>query len=569
MHRSTKKFQTSNDWSTKTKDMELTLCILPMLYAKLIANHSGTMGLLIQNIMKFIFYVLSYLTLPFYAIPHLKKRKLLPPIQNDLLLHSATEIARRIREKEVSSQEVVRIYIERCKAVNPILNAIVESRYDLATQEARSVDDFLARTKKKKDELARDMPLLGVPVTIKESIAVKGMSYSVGVLEKNPEKAKEDALVVSMIREAGAIILLVSNTPELCLFWESNNKVTGSTWNPYDSNRIAGGSSGGEAALLGSGASMVSLVSDVAGSARYPAMCCGVFGHKPTAYLVSCKGHKPNSTDKVWNDYFTLGVMTRYAEDLPLMMSLIAETEKGRRIFNKKVSMTSLKFFYLEDCCTATNAISRDTKQAIRRLKAYIELTYGAKVQKAPLSNMKYAFTMSSNLLLDMEVDDVKKEFDGSTLWKILVELFKYIFMSSRYSMGLLSYIMVKWVYRKFPQSLRDAMHEKRILLKKQFEDVLGDNGILIYPTFITPAHYRYQSYNRIANFTYMMIYNVLGLPVTQCPMGLADNGLPIGLQIVANSGNDHLTIAVAKEIEKTFGGWQQPPTTKVYSNKV
>ncbi|KOC60847.1 Fatty-acid amide hydrolase 2 [Habropoda laboriosa] len=530
-----------------------------------------------QKILKFLLFLISCLVTPFLMLQFFKKRKRLPPIKSPLLLLSASEIARRIRRKEISSEEVIRAYIERCEDVNPVLNAIVESRFDAAIQEARKVDEFLAWTTKTEDELAQEMPLLGVPITVKESIAVQGMSHSVGVKKNSAQKATQDAVVVKFVREAGAIVLLVSNTPELCLFWESNNKVTGPTWNPYNSTRVAGGSSGGEAALLSSAASVVSLVSDIAGSARLPAMFCGVFGHKPSPCMVPCKGHKPDSTDKNWPQYFTIGTMVRYADDFSLMMKIISQADENRRQFDEKVSMKNMKFFYMEDCCGITNSINKDMRQAIQRLRTHIETTHGLKVQKvvvenvqlnictqykAQLNDMKFAFNISSHLLLHMDVEGVMEEMKFAGSSRSLLEVLKYIFLVSSHTLPAISYSFMKWAFSKLPESYRRKMAEKKMSLKKQFEDLLGDNGVLIFPTFISASHYQYQSYPRVANFTYMMIYNVLGIPVTQCPIGLNKKGLPVGLQIVANAGNDHLTIAVAQEIERAFGGWQQPPET-------
>ncbi|XP_031826753.1 fatty-acid amide hydrolase 2-A-like isoform X2 [Nomia melanderi] len=524
----------------------------------------GTIILVVHKMLKFVFFLLDWLVTPLILLQTFRKRKRLPPIRNHLLLLSATELAKRIRRKEVSSEEAVKSYIERCQDVNPIVNAIVETRYDAAVQEARAVDEFLSRCTKTEEELARELPLLGLPITVKESIAVQGMSHSVGVKKKIVDRADEDADVVARVREAGAIVILVSNTPELCLAWESNNKVTGSTWNPYDTSKSAGGSSGGEAALLSSAASVVSLSSDIAGSARYPAMCCGIFGHKPSAHTVCCKGHKPFSSDENWDDYFSIGTMSRYAEDLPLMMSVISQTDDARRRFSQETSLKDMKFFYAEECCGITTSINSDMKAAIHKLRKYLEATYGAKVQQAKLPDMKYAFDISARSLLNMDVDDVIKEFEGPITSKVFLELIKYIFCVSRFSFSMVSYAMVKWSYSKFPQRFRHKMDDKAVSLKKQFDDVLGDNGVLIYPSFISPAHYRYQMYTRTANYTYMMLYNVLGLPVTQCPIGFNSKGLPVGVQIVANAGNDHLTIAMAREIEKAFGGWKQPPTTEI-----
>lgn len=155
--------------------------------------------------------------------------------------------------------------------------------------------------------MERETPLLGLPLTIKESIKVKGMSNQSGRLYKKKFVADEDAPVVKNARQKGAIILCVTNTPELCLFWETYNKVTGMTRNPYDVERTPGGSSGGEAALIASGASLIGLGSDVAGSCRLPAMFTGIYGHKPTPFVCSPYGHHPGSDDPAWGTFFTTG----------------------------------------------------------------------------------------------------------------------------------------------------------------------------------------------------------------------------------------------------------------------
>lgn len=237
--------------------------------------------IMMKVIIKYGLFLLRCLLGPFFKLRGLKKRRRCPPIEDRILLLSATEIAQKIRKREISSEEVIVAYVKRCRQVNPSINAIVEDRFDAAIQEAREIDSFLQSTTKDEAKIASERPLLGLPVTVKESIAVQGMSYSVGVKD-TPSRATEDADVVARIREAGGIPLLVSNTPELCMWWHTFNKVTGTTRNPYDTRRTAGGSSGGEAALVSAGASLLSLVSDIGGSARLPALFCGVFGHKPT-----------------------------------------------------------------------------------------------------------------------------------------------------------------------------------------------------------------------------------------------------------------------------------------------
>lgn len=155
------------------------------------------------------------------------------------------------------------------------MNAIVDERFEEALKEACIIDRDIANGIRTKEQMKDQTPLLGVPVTIKESIAVMGLRNQGGRVFKEKRIAEEDAPCVEQIKKHGGIVLLVSNTPELCMCWETYNNVSGQTNNPYDNRRTPGGSSGGEAALLGSAASLIGLSSDIAGSARLPAMFSG------------------------------------------------------------------------------------------------------------------------------------------------------------------------------------------------------------------------------------------------------------------------------------------------------
>lgn len=132
--------------------------------------------------------------------------------------------------------------------MNPIINAVVADRFEEALEDAKAVDKMIATNDLNIEELRTRYPLLGIPVSVKESIAVKGLSHRAGCVVKNNGKllAESDAEVVRQVREAGGIPLVVTNTPELCMNWETTNKVTGMTLNPYDTTRTPGGSSGGE-----------------------------------------------------------------------------------------------------------------------------------------------------------------------------------------------------------------------------------------------------------------------------------------------------------------------------------
>ncbi|XP_011635134.1 fatty-acid amide hydrolase 2 isoform X2 [Pogonomyrmex barbatus] len=513
-----------------------------------------------KRIVKYSLFLLYCLLGPFFKLRGLKKRRRCPSIEDQILLQSATEIAQKIRRKEISSEEVIIAYVKRCKRVNPLINAIVEDRFEEAIQEAREIDAFLQSTAMDEAKIASEKPLLGLPVTIKESIAVQGMSYSVGVKENILSRATKDADVVAKIRKAGGIPLLVSNTPELCLWWHTFNKVTGTTNNPYDTRRSAGGSSGGEAALLGSGASILSLVSDIAGSGRLPAMFCGVFGHKPTPNYISIDGHKPGSNDENWSSFFSIGSMVRYAKDLPLILTVLSQSNEAKTIFNKKLNLKDMKFFYMDDG-TITSSVTSDVKNAIYKLIRHLETIDNVKVQKANLEDMKMSFELSIIILL--KIKDVYSMYnrldDPEKSKSVFMETLKYIFFMSSHTFPAICYGILTCIGEKISESSYTKMMDIRTQLKKQFKELLGDNGVLICPSFISSAHYPHDTLYNVPNYSYLMIFNVLGFPVTQCPIGFDKNQLPIGLQIVANPGCDHLTIAVAQEIERTFGGWREP----------
>nr|XP_023017549.1 fatty-acid amide hydrolase 2-B-like [Leptinotarsa decemlineata] len=188
----------------------------------------------------------NLLYIPVLATRLFKKSKKCPPIQDQILLLSAAELADRIRNRQISCETVIKAYISRIQEVNPIINAIIEDRFQEALEDAKKVDALLAGPSVNLEELKEKCPLLGVPITIKGSIEVKNMKSTSGMVKRADIIAKEDAVTVKYAREAGAIILLTSNIPELCLNWESTNKLIGTTKNPYNTTRTCGGSSGGE-----------------------------------------------------------------------------------------------------------------------------------------------------------------------------------------------------------------------------------------------------------------------------------------------------------------------------------
>ena len=237
---------------------------------------------------------------------------------------SATSLAAGIRSGELRAADVVDAHIRRLEAFAPRINALVADRFTAARAEAAAVD---ARVR---DAAPGETlpPLLGVPFTVKESIALDGMSHSGGLVARLEVRAEQTAPPTARLIAAGAIPLGVTNTSELTLWIESVNRAHGRTRNPYDPRRAAGGSSGGEGAAVGSGGSPFGIGSDIGGSIRIPSLFCGVFGHKPSSGLVPTSGNYPPSAEGN-SPLLGIGPIARRAEDLIAVLRIIAGPDAG------------------------------------------------------------------------------------------------------------------------------------------------------------------------------------------------------------------------------------------------
>ncbi|GLV41297.1 uncharacterized protein CBL_04821 [Carabus blaptoides fortunei] len=510
------------------------------------------------TIIKILMWMNGLLLGPLFRILQIGKKKKCPPISNPLLTQSATKLAHLIRTRQISSESVIRAFITRAQEVNPVLNAIVQDRYELAICDAQAVDKLIALGEKTEEELQADTPLLGVPITIKESIAVQGMSNDAGKVKLVKESATEDADLVRLIKLAGVIPILVSNTPELCMSYETFNNVTGVTLNPYDTRRTPGGSSGGEGALLGSAASVIGLGSDIGGSLRLPALYNGIFAHKPTFGLVSLNGNVPTCDDERYQLWFTNGIMARYAEDLPVMLSSIVKQELRATLkLFEPVELSNIKFYYME---SQFKSVDRSTREVFRQFIAHLEKEHGILAKKVDIKLLNEAFSIASFTMLGVDKLDspfYDKKLQKFRFWPVF---FRYITCRSNHIFPVILYGMLRKCIDVMKSFTERAKRDNE-MLKTEMQELLGENGVFLCPTFAHPANFHKQLYYKVINSGLLSIYNSLGLPATHCPMGLNSNSLPIGIQVVSRTNNDRLNLVVAQEIEKVFGGWKPPPS--------
>ncbi len=459
---------------------------------------------------------------------------------------SAQALAQAIRERRTSARTVVDAHIAHIEAVNPRLNAVVFDRYALARAEADAADARIAAAEDP-DSLP---PLLGVPCTIKENFEFEGTPQASGLVARRHIINERDAPTVARIRAAGAIPLGVTNTSELCMWMESNNRVYGRSRNPYDPSRIVGGSSGGEGAIIGAGGSPFGLGADVGGSIRMPAFFNGVFGHKPSPGIVPNAGQVPLPTGDI-DRYCVTGPLARRAEDLMPLLRILAD-QPAALGDPAAVDLSSLRVICVPD--NGRHRVSPDMREAQARAAASLRPLV-ASVEERRLRRLKSSFEIWAGMMGAANGEAFASQLGMGRPIATGRELFKLSLGRSAHTLPALALALTE----KLPLNQR-KWQAAGAALRTELLDLLGDDGVLLYPSYSCAApRHRAPIWRHTFHWTYCGIINVMELPSTQVPMGLNAEGLPLGVQVVGAPGKDHLTIAVARELERRCGGWVPP----------
>lgn len=483
------------------------------------------------------------------------EKKTCPPLRKDFFItKSAVEIAELIRQQDITVHQVVNAYINRIIETNPVLNAIIDGPFMEALDEAQEIDKKIESGLITEDDF-KSKPFLGVPFTTKDSTAVAGKLHTLGITARKNFKAKEDAECVRLMKEAGAIIIATSSIPEINRWQETRNNLIGQTNNPYDLRRTVGGSSGGEGALISSCGSCFGLGTDIGGSIRMPSYYCGLFGHKPTSGIVNTRGCTLRTgTEK--KTMVVAGPMTRYAMDLkPIMEVLVGPKTASALKLNEKVDVKKLRYYYcLDSGDMRCSGLCSNTQSTINKVVSHFHNLTGTEVTLVRLKGVEYSSRLW-RFWMTQEPANFSYLLGNSKEVNPWIELFKKLTGQSEYTMASI-FSLIDTILPKEKAEKMKAITEE---LNQEIEDLLGDDGVLIYPSYTSPAPFHYAPLVQIYNFSYWCIMNVLHLPATQVPMGLNSNGLPMGVQIVATQNRDRHCIAVAEELDRQFGGWVPP----------
>ncbi len=472
---------------------------------------------------------------------------------NLILRLSAVALADKVLKRDIPASDIVRLYCDQARKVNPFLNALVKDRFDEALREASALDDRI------KGGLDRPLPLAGVPFSVKEMLSLKGMPLTLGLPRRRGRIAEKDGTAVERLRAAGAVPIGVTNIPVIGLHYETRNPVYGQTNNPHNLKHIPGGSSGGEGALIASAGSAFGLGSDMAGSIRMPACFCGIFGHKPSAGLVPSTGHLPRPETSEARRYLSIGPLTRFSEDLMPLLKILAGPDGTDDTCQKRplgdpetVQINALRIYWV-DHENLHPEIKEAQKKALKCLEGK-----GVPIQRLDTDLFKDAFNIMQASLLHAFPDALQALGDGKVLQPSLEILKKTIGLSAYPWYTLLIALHGTFLRDFMPGRVR-LFYEKGIELREKFNRLMGEDGVLLVPTHPVPAVRHGRGLFHIERVAFTGIFNILHAAATAFPAGLSKEGLPLGLQAVSRSGGDSLTIAVAQALEKEGYRWLIP----------
>ncbi|RVE49890.1 hypothetical protein evm_005483 [Chilo suppressalis] len=448
----------------------------------------------------------------FFSLYWERKKQVIPDLEakHSFLSESAVTLAKKIRNRELKSEELVEAVIARIKQVNPIINAVVDDRYEQALAEARAVDSLIATGV---TDVEKHKPFLGVPFTTKESQTVKGLSLTWGLISRKNKRADEDCESVARLKNAGAIPIAVTNLPELLIWSEGRNPLYGATKNPHHTGRTAGGSSGAEAALMATYSTVIGLSSDVGGSTRIPSFYCGMFGYHPTADIINLKGLFSRTGEEA-SSMFCFGFISKHVEDLAPLTRIIAGDKAIKLGLDREVDIKDIKVFFtssINDCWMSP------PKAEVKDVMNRVVLKLG---EALPSENKPRPY--------------YHKCFDNITnVWR-------------------------HWMTKEpedYFSMYTDGQGKPNMLWEIIKKSQLGDNGVLLLPSGPMPSPYHYYTYICPYNFAAFAVANVLKCPAVQVPIGVNSKKIPMGIQVLAAPHNDALCLAVAKYLEKEFGG--------------
>lgn len=455
------------------------------------------------------------------------------------------QIAQAIRTRKISPLELLESHLHRIESWQPKLNAFVHLDVDSARQQVRAAESAVSQG-------ALLGPLHGVPLTLKSCIDVAGWPCPAGSLLRKDYIPKQDAPLVSRLKNAGAIFLGNTNTPEFLMAYESDNLLTGKTSNPWDLTRSSGGSSGGEAAAIAAGCSMGGVGSDGGGSIRVPAHFCGICGLKPTPGRIPATGHFPAGAG-AFSWIGVVGPMARTIADVRQLFQVMCGPDPGDALSapasQRAISSSDLRGVRVG--ILESDALGRgtpETRAAVDRAAQSLA-AQGFQVEPFRLEGLDRALGLWWFFFGPIIAHLFRQSTAGHEAH--LSPMFReYLAFTAAEPVPTLG---------QFIQACaeRDILRAK---ILRQMQDV----PILLSPVSTAPA-FRHGEGNYRSGTGYRdtmrhsQWLNLTGFPGASVPVALSNEGLPIGVQVIGRPFEDELVLEVAEAIEAVRGPWHFP----------
>ncbi|MFQ5602679.1 MAG: amidase [bacterium] len=453
----------------------------------------------------------------------------------EIALKPATELRNLIGKKALSVAEVIQASLEQIDRHNDTINAVVTLN-EHALNQAKKLDELHARNQ-------NEGLLFGLPVGIKDVTPVAGLHNTFGSKLFADHIASEDALIVRRLKQAGAIIIGKTNTPEFTAGGNTFNEVFGRTRNPWNPNLSAGGSTGGGAAALATGMIALAEGTDLGGSLRIPASFCGLVGLRPSPGLVPTY-----PSDYLWDYLEVSGPMARTAEDVALMLQAVSghspltpvsQSTLGRD-FLAVVQAGIPKGLHLAYCADIAGiGIDAGLAKICRQAALHISQV-GAQVEE-----IAFDLAFARKAFLD---------FRG--YW-FVSKLHRHLDKLSQLSENVRDNIQAG--LKLTIQDLAASEQTRREVWQK-FHTFFEKYDFLLTPCMAVPPFPVEENYPRTVAGKKMQTYvdwiaptfllSLTSLPVASVPCGLDENGLPVGLQIVGRPRGEETVLALAKQVQ-------------------
>jgi len=466
---------------------------------------------------------------------------------NELIFGSIREIASGYRDKKFPPLEVMEAQLGRIAEVQPKLNAFVHLDADGARKQALAAEAAVMR--------GQQLGVLhGIPLTIKSCMDAAGWPAAAGSRLRKEYVAAVDAPLVARLRSAGAIVLGTTNTPEFLMAYETDNLLSGKTSNPWNVERSSGGSSGGEAAAIASGCSMGGVGSDAGGSIRVPAHFCGICGLKPTPGRVPASGHFPEGGG-AFGWLGVVGPMARTVADVRALFEVMAGPDAGDALSApvpvraiREGDIRKLRIGILES--DALGKATPETITAVERAGVLLK-EQGFVVETKRLTGLERAIELWWYFFGPVIADLIRKGAVGQEEeMSPMLREFVALAMAD-----------ANLTYDAFLNACAER-DKIRAEILRQMEQVT----VLLSPVSARPA-FRHgegnwrsgekENYRDTMRFSQWL--NLAGFPGVAIPMGLSNEGLPIGVQVIGRPFEEETILAVAEAIERGRGAWQSP----------